>query len=157
MIQIAIPGRNWNLELENLLLDLNGTLSTDGTLLDGVKPRVSILKEKLNVYLLTADTLGSGARIAEELGIPFHQVSPENGGADKHRFLQSINATKTAAIGNGFNDTEMLAEAALSIAVIGSEGCCIQALMKSDIVVTDIVEALEMLVNPLRIIATLRA
>lgn len=157
MITIPLPGRDWTLELENLLLDLNGTLTTDGQLLEGVKPRVDILKNKLNVYLLTSDTLGTGAKIAEELDIPFFKVDGLLGGPDKQKFLKSIDADKTAAIGNGYNDSLMLEDAAVSIAVIGNEGCCVQALLKADIVVTSIVEALEMLVNPLRIIATLRA
>lgn len=157
MLNIPIPGRNLTLELENVLLDLNGTLTTDGKLLAGVKPRVELLKKELNIYLLTSDTLGSGAQIAKELDIPFIKVDSVLGGPDKQDFLNSINADKTAAIGNGYNDALMLRDAALSIVVIGNEGCCVQALLKADIVVTDIVEALEMLVNPLRIIATLRA
>jgi P-type E1-E2 ATPase len=157
MIQVSIPGRNLTLDLENLLLDLNGTLTTDGKLKKGVKERVTELKHKLNVYLLTSDTLGSGAGIAEELDIPFFKVNEDVGGTDKKEFLYSIGAARTAAIGNGYNDTLMLEHAAVSIAVIGDEGCCVQALLKADIVVTNINEALELLINPLRIKATLRA
>jgi P-type E1-E2 ATPase len=157
MIKILIPGRNLTLELENLLLDLNGTLTTDGQLLEGVKIRVEKLKKRLNIYLLTSDTLGSGAKIAEELDIPFFKVNGDVGGPDKQDFLKKIGAGKTAAIGNGYNDSLMLEDAAVSIAVIGNEGCCVHALLKADIVVNNIAEALEMLVNPIRIVATLRA
>lgn len=157
MIKIDIPGRNWTLELQNLLLDLNGTLTTDGRLLEGVKPRVDVLKTKLDVYLLTSDTLGYGAKIAHELDIPFLKVDADGGREDKQDFLKSLGADKTAAIGNGYNDSLMLQDAAVSIAVIGNEGCYVQALLNADIVVANITEALEMLINPLRIIATLRA
>lgn len=157
MIRIPLPGRDMTLELENLLLDLNGTLTTDGHLIAGVKPRVESLKNKLNIYLLTSDTLGCGAKIAEELDIPFFKVNGEVGGSDKRDFLKSVNAEKTAAIGNGYNDSLMLEDAAVSIAVIGNEGCCVHALLKADIVVANITEALELLINPVRITATLRA
>ncbi|MDD3363741.1 MAG: hypothetical protein PHZ03_02040 [Syntrophomonas sp.] len=36
MINLSLPGREMNLELKNLVLDLNGTLSLDGILLEGV-------------------------------------------------------------------------------------------------------------------------
>lgn len=157
MIKLSIPGRNLDLELDNLLLDMNGTLTTDGHLLDGVKEKLEQLKEHLDLYLLTADTHGTGAAVAAELGIQIFRVSGETGGQDKLDFLHTLGAEYSAAIGNGFNDALMLEHAALSIAVIGEEGCAVQALTKADIVVNDINDALDLLIKPLRFVATLRA
>jgi len=157
MIQITLPGRNINLHLNNLLLDLNGTLTIDGVLPEGVKERITLLKEKLNLYLLTADTYGVGRQVADELGIELLKVSGENGGVDKRDFLNTLEQEKTAAIGNGYNDRLMLEEAVLSIVIMGSEGCSVQALKNADIAVNNIVDALDLLIKPLRIVATLRA
>jgi len=157
MLKISLPGRERTLELENLLLDQNGTLTQDGVLLQGVAERVAGLRDQLDLYLLTADTFGSAAAIAEELDISLFKVSPEQGGPDKKDFLLNLDPAKTAAIGNGYNDALMLEEAALSVAVIGPEGCAAAALRKADIVVTDINDALDLFINPLRLVATLRA
>lgn len=157
MLKISLPGRDKTLELENLLLDQNGTITLDGVLLPGVAKRVARLRETMDIYLLTADTFGSAARVAEELDITLFKVSPDQGGPDKKDFLMNLEADKTAAIGNGFNDALMLEEAALSIAVIGGEGCAVHALKRADIVVQTIEDALDLLINPLRLVATLRA
>lgn len=157
MLKLSLPGRERTLELENLLLDQNGTLTQDGVLLPGVAERVAGLRDQLDLYLLTADTFGSAAAIAEELDISLFKVSPEQGGPDKKDFLLNLDPAKTAAIGNGYNDALMLEEAALSIAVIGPEGCAVAALRKADIVVTDINDALDLFLKPLRLVATLRA
>ena len=45
MIEVSLPGRQTTLQLKNLLLDLNGTLTVDGKLISGVKERVELLKE----------------------------------------------------------------------------------------------------------------
>jgi len=157
MIQISVPGRAKTLDLKYLLLDLNGTLTVGGVLPPGVKERVELLKNKLDVYLLTADTFGSGKEVAEELGIEIFKVNNIKGADDKKDFLIGLEAEKTVAIGNGYNDVLMLENAGLSMVIIGGEGCCVQALMRADIAVNNIIDALDLLMNPLRIVATLRA
>ena len=156
MIELALPGRDITMELKNLILDLNGTLTIDGQLLDGVKSHVDELKPLLQVYLLTSDTRGCGSVVADEMGIPIFKVGNQRGGEDKLDFLNTVGPEETIVIGNGYNDRLILENAALSIAVIGAEGCCTQALQKADLVVNDIIYALDLLLNPLRIVATLR-
>lgn len=157
MIEVNIPGRDKKLEITTLLLDLNGTISFDGHLILGVAERIAPLKELVDIYILTADTFGFGTQIAAELDIQFLKVSPEDGNQDKKAFVHHFNPQNVAAVGNGFNDRSMLAEAGLSIVVIGPEGCSLKALTAADIAVTDINQALDLLLNPLRIRATLRA
>ena len=55
MIELEIPGRG-NLQLQHLVLDVNGTLAIDGTLQDGIAKRISGLHDILQAHLLTADT-----------------------------------------------------------------------------------------------------
>jgi soluble P-type ATPase len=59
-------------------------------------------------------------------------------------------------IGNGNNDSEMVKNAILGIAIIGDEGCATPTLLQSDISCTNIADALELLLNEKRLIATLR-
>lgn len=155
MLTINLPGRDSTLELRNLILDLNGTLSVDGMVIEGVKSQVNELKSLLQVYLVSSDTLGCGAAVAGELGIPLFKVGTRSG-EDKLDFLNTVGPEETAVIGNGYNDRLILEHAALAIAVIGAEGCCTQAIQKADLVVKDIIDALELLLKPLRIVATLR-
>lgn len=156
MIQVSLPGRDQTLELGYLLLDGNGTLTIDGMLLGGIKERIEILKEKFSIYLLTADTFGSGEEVAQNLGIDYFKVSPVSGAGDKRDFMHNLGARHCVAIGNGFNDMLMLEQAGLSIIVVGKEGCSGKALARTDIVVNDICDALDLLINPLRLVATLR-
>ncbi len=156
MIKVSIPGRDMHLEIKNLLLDLNGTLTLDGNLIPGVASRIEPLKEKLQVILLTSDTRGRGAQIAEELGVTYYKVGSGSGGPDKFDYLNTIGPEETMAIGNGFNDRLMLKAAILSVAVIGGEGACFEAIRNADIVVTNIIDALDLILDPIRLIATLR-
>jgi soluble P-type ATPase len=156
VIELSLPGREIKLELKNLVLDLNGTLTIDGRLIAGVDSLVEILKSILQVYLLTSDTLGIGAEVAAELGIPIFKVGSDKGGEDKLDFLNTIGADETIVIGNGYNDRLVMEHAALSIAVLGAEGCSVLALQKADLVAKSILEALALLLNPMRIVATLR-
>ncbi|MEA1962448.1 MAG: haloacid dehalogenase, partial [Bacillota bacterium] len=119
MLKVSLPGRGRQLELKKLLLDLNGTLTVDGILENGVKQRIEDIKKNFEVYLLTADTRGSGSQVAEELGIQLFKVSGDHGNQDKLDFLNTVGAEETVMIGNGFNDSLVLEQAALSIAVIG--------------------------------------
>ncbi len=155
MIKISIPGGE-DLQLHYLVLDMNGTITTDGQVIEGVPERLAQLNDKLKIYLLTADTFGTGAQAACDLGIEMFKVSSDNGTADKMNFISALDPLGAAAIGNGNNDVAMFKKAQLSIAVIGQEGCCTAALLNADVVVNDINVALELLLNPLRLIATLR-
>lgn len=155
MINLAIPGRK-ELNLHHLVLDMNGTLTTDGLLPEGVFEPIEKIKSQLNIYMLTADTFGTGVQVADELGIELFKVSSINGGQDKADYIASLEPSGVIAVGNGYNDLEMFKQAQLSIAVIGKEGCCVEALLEADIVVSNIRDALDMIINPLRIIATLR-
>lgn len=157
MIKISLPGRNLTLEISHLMLDVNGTVTVDGGLIPGVKERIELLKDNVAIHLLTADTFGRGAEVAAELRTQFKRVSSCEGGLDKKDFLIELGKEKVVAIGNGYNDIYMLDEACLGIAVIGREGCSAEAIKRADIVVNNINDALDLLLNTKRLIATLRA
>jgi P-type E1-E2 ATPase len=155
MIHIPIPGLA-DLSLEHLVLDINGTLTTDGRLLPGVAERMDALREQVQVHLLTADTRGTAQALAEQLQASYARVQPGQEAEQKRAFLQSLGADQVAAIGNGNNDALMLAAARLGIAVIGDEGCAKASILAADIVTNDIKDALDLLLQPTRLLSTLR-
>ena len=71
-------------------------------------------------------------------------------------YVLDLGKENTVAIGNGANDSLMIKSAHLGIVVIGNEGAAIETLINSDIVCTNIFDALDLLLNSKRIVATLR-
>jgi P-type E1-E2 ATPase len=154
VICLDIPGRGI-LELEHLVLDLNGTIALDGEVLAGVPERLAALLEKLPVHLVTADTQGRAAVIAEQLQVRLVLVTPGDEAEQKRALVERLGAERVVAIGNGANDAGMLRAAALGIAVLGPEGLAVEALQAADVVAT-IHDALDLLLHPRRLVATLR-
>jgi P-type E1-E2 ATPase len=152
---IHIPGRD-ALELGHLVLDLNGTIALDGQLLPGVAERASALRAQITIHLLTADTRGCGAATAHQLGVQWHRLTPGQEAQQKADFVRQLGAAHTVAVGNGANDALMLSAAGLGIAVLGHEGLAVTALQAADLLVPDVTAALDLLVHPQRLIATLR-
>jgi P-type E1-E2 ATPase len=156
MIELAIPGRGIT-QLEYAVFDVNGTLATDGVLIDGVAEKIAILRGKLEVRLLTADTHGKQIEIDRQLKFTADRLKP--GGYEREQkadYVRALNAERVVAIGNGANDVDMLKAAALGIAVIGHEGLSGEALIAANVIVNDIHDAIDLLLNPKRLIATLR-
>lgn len=156
MIKIEIKGIG-EIELHNLVLDLNGTISCDGKLIPGVAERIDKLKVSLKIYLISADTFGTAQKISEELGITRIQMNSTGKESDqKAAFVESLNPLNTVAIGNGQNDVKMLKIARIGIGIIGQEGMCTSLIQSAKIVVKTPLDALDLLIFPKRLIATLR-
>jgi soluble P-type ATPase len=152
MLHVSVP-RGDDLRLEQLLLDVNGTLTDRGELIEGVPERLSGLHGRLVLHLLSADTFGTAGVVARALGAEFR---PIRSGEDKRRYLESLGAQTCVAIGNGANDRAMLEAAALGVAVVGPEGAHATALQAADVVVSSINDALDLLAHPQALTATLR-
>lgn len=155
MIEIEIPGRG-AFKLEHIVLDYNGTLAVDGELLPGVKSTLKALAQEMEVHVITADTFGKVRSRLMDVPCTISVLSPENQDRGKLDYVRSLGAQHTVCIGNGKNDRLMLKEAVLGIAVVLGEGCAVETLCSADVVCTDILSALELLINPLRLAATLR-
>jgi soluble P-type ATPase len=69
--------------------------------------------------------------------------------------LRQLGAKRSVAIGNGVDDASMIEEAGLGICILGKEGASAEALKKADVVVTNILDALDFLLKPFRQEATL--
>jgi soluble P-type ATPase len=145
------------LHLRHVVLDYNGTLAKDGVLKDEVKALLEPLIAKYRVHVITSDTFGSVASQLKAFDVHINVLKSEDHTAEKAAYLQSLDASTCVAIGNGANDSQMLREALLGIALMGDEGCATQTLLSSRITCKHIKEALELLLYEKRLIATLRA
>lgn len=155
MIEIAIPGRA-DLRLSHLVLDYNGTVAWDGELIRGVSERIIDLSKDLSVHVVTADTFGGVKERLEGLPLTVHVLPPGRQSEAKLEYVRGLGPDGCAAVGNGGNDRLMLEEAALGIAVVEGEGAAVETLLAADVAAPDILSALELLLNPLRLRATLR-
>ncbi|NPA63286.1 MAG: HAD family hydrolase [Methanococci archaeon] len=146
-----------------ILLDLNGTIATDGRIKEGVKERLAILKERAEIYILSADTFGTLEDISKHLNVKGLKVEKEKYGSEKLAKLKILEEIKKQnsnkkiiAIGNGNNDELLLKNADLGICVIGDEGAYSKTIINSDIVVKDIKDALDLIIKENRLKATIR-
>ena len=155
MLEIKIPGRS-DLFIEHLVLDYNGTLAVDGIPLPGVLDLLSELSKSFNAHIITADTHGEVQTYLKPGTYSIHILEKEDQCHQKQTFVTQLGASKTIAVGNGYNDHLMLREAAIGIAVLQKEGVSYAALANSDIVFTNIIDALDSLRHPLRLSASLR-
>jgi P-type E1-E2 ATPase len=158
-MDITIPGRH-TYALAHLVLDVNGTVVANGQLIGGVKEKLLSLRQAgFEVHWITADTRGHQTTLDEELGWPAIRISAEDAQGEagqKADFVRSLGPETVVAVGNGSNDVAMLREAAMGIAVLGPEGLAVDTLLAADVVAPNIHDALDLLGDPKRLIATLR-
>jgi soluble P-type ATPase len=151
-LSLEIPG--WkSFALDHLVLDVNGTLTDRGELIEGVAERLSRVTAALDVHLLSADTFGTLDEVAARLGALGTRVAS---GDDKRRVLSDLGAEHCVAVGNGANDEAMFEAAALAVAVVGPEGAAGAALRAADVVCSSILDALDLLLDERVLAATLR-
>lgn len=154
MLQVNIPGREV-LELNNLVLDYNGTIAEDGYIIEGIAQRLEKLSESLKIYVITADTHGTAASRCAGLPLQVLTFPTVDVGVIKAEEVRKLSGG-VACIGNGFNDIQMFDSSDLSICVIGKEGCCGMLIAHADVVVTSICDALDLLLKTDRLRAALR-
>ncbi len=155
MIELNIPGRG-QVQIDHLVSDVNGTLALDGRLMDGVAKALISLIDRLEIHLLTADTHGRQDSIDRQLGLNAVRIPPGGEAEAKAKYVRQLGASRVIALGQGANDSGMLQDAAIGICVLSQEGLAVEALNAADIVTPDVLSALDLLDNPLRLVASLR-
>ncbi|MCT4535308.1 ATPase P [Halodesulfovibrio sp.] len=155
MLKVAIPGFE-PMEFDHLVLDFNGTIAFDGNIIHGVEPAISMLAQLVTVHILSADTNQNVTQQVAHLPVTTRVVNSAYQLQEKLEYVEALGAESVCAIGNGNVDTDMLKKAELGIAILGQEGLSPKALLVADVLMPDIVSALESLVNPARLKATLR-
>jgi len=152
MIRIEIPQKG-TIELQHAVFDINGTLAVDGVPIPGVVDRLKVLAEHLSLHALTAGTHGNIAELEQVLGLPLQIIST---GEEKMRYVQQLGPASVIAFGNGVNDVGMLRLAAVGVAVLAGEGVAIGAVQAADVLALRPVDAIDLVLKPKRLVATLR-
>jgi P-type E1-E2 ATPase len=155
MIERDIPGFG-PIKLEHLVSDFSGTLSVDGKLLPGVKERLNRISEFLKIHILTSDTFGKARSELGGVTCELHILTGESHPVQKEAYVKKLGAQNVAAFGNGNNDCRMLKAARIGIAVTENEGCAVDAITAANIHVRSTLDGLDLLLNPKRLLATLR-
>jgi len=151
-VKLDIPQRG-AIELQHAVFDINGTLAVDGVAVPGVAERLKTLSNQISIHLLTAGTHSRLLELEHALGCPLHVV---NRGDEKMRYVQQLGPASVIAFGNGVNDVGMLRLASIGIAILTPEGIAVRAWQTADVLVYGPVNALDLLLKPMRLIATLR-
>ncbi|MBN1175022.1 HAD family hydrolase [Candidatus Woesearchaeota archaeon] len=145
---------NVEMELNTIVLDLNGTLSVHGKIVEGVQSRISNLKNLgFKIILLTGDQRGTAKNIASDLGIEVLVAGTET---QKEHAMKKFDKDTTVAIGNARIDIGMFRHAKLRIATLQGEGIHPKILTNVDIIVTSINDALDLLLKVDSLAATLK-
>ncbi len=152
MIQLDIPFKGI-IELEHAVFDINGTLALDGKPVAGVVERLKDVADHISLHALSAGTHGNMSELEQALGLPIHIVT---NGEEKARYVQQLAPLHVIALGNGMNDVGMLRLARIGVAIVGAEGMATQALQAADVVALGPIDAIDLILKPKRLIATLR-
>jgi soluble P-type ATPase len=155
MIRLEVPGRG-DFEFENIVLDLNGTLSVDGKIHPKARDKINLLAKRAKIYVLTADTRGRADQTLGKLRAEIVLLTGDNTSQEKAKFIRAIGPNRSVGIGNGYNDHLMVKVAALGLCIIGKEGASAETVKNADVILPDVVDALDFLLRPLRSKATLR-
>jgi soluble P-type ATPase len=158
-ISIDIPGFG-KLEIKAIVSDYTGTLSASGKLVVGVRGRLLRLAQIVDVHVVTADSFGTAAAELEGLPIIRKTLEGPNEDAQKLHYVTDLGPRYVASFGNGNNDRlhlKAVREAGgLAIAVENGEGCALDAILNANLLVCGAPNALDLLLEPLRLRATLR-
>jgi len=155
MLELSIPGLR-AYQIRHLVFDFNGTLAVDGILIPGITKRIITLAQQLQTHILTSDTHGTVTSQMAGLPVNITILTSKNHTQQKAEFVEKLGADETIAIGNGSNDAAMLAKAAIGIALIQQEGASAVTISSADLVFTDVFDAVDALIHPQRLVASLR-
>jgi soluble P-type ATPase len=154
LITIQRPGQE-PLEIDFVLIDFEGTLASDCRVHPKAKDKINLLSKRTKIYILAK---GEKERVEESLRRVKAEIfySPEGETSQrKLDLLCRLGPARTVAIGNGLDDASMIKEACLGICVIGKEGASVETIKHANVVVPNVIDALDFLLKPLRQKATL--
>lgn len=155
MIDVTIPGFG-RLALSELVCDFNGTLARDGRLLDSARRLLPDVAKVVNIRVVTGNTFGSASEELRDCPCEVVLLGAQSQARAKKALVERIGRERVIALGNGRNDRLMLKAAALGIGVTGDEGIAGEAAQACDVIARCIGDALELLLEPRRLTATLR-
>jgi soluble P-type ATPase len=154
MILIDRPGQE-PLEIDFILIDFEGTLASDRRVHPKAKDKINLLSKRTKIYILTKEEKETSEETLRKVKAEIFYLTEGEASQRKVNLLRQLGETRAAVIGNGVDDAPMIEEAGLGICVIGKEGASAEAMEKADVVVLNILDALDFLLKPLRQKSTL--
>ncbi|HVN05088.1 MAG TPA: hypothetical protein VMT86_11760 [Bryobacteraceae bacterium] len=158
-IAIDIPGFGLRL-IRVVVSDYTGTHSLGGAVEPAVKQKLRELARVIDLHIVTADSFGTAERELEGIAIP-HKLRSAKHDAEKAEYVRQFELPHVAAFGNGNNDRLMLRAVkeagGLAIAVDNGEGCALDAILNAHLLIAGAANAIDLLLDPVRLKATLRS
>ena len=157
-IAIDIPGFGKR-HIRLAVSDYTGTHSCGGTIAQDVKTRLRELVTLVDLHIVTADSFGTAESELAGIVTPY-KLRTGRHDIEKADYVSQFDLQQVAAFGNGNNDRLMLKAVkeggGLAIAVDNGEGCATAAMRNADLFVVGAANALDLLLDPVRLKATLR-
>ncbi len=154
MIIIQRPGLE-PIEIENIIIDFEGTLAQDRRVNPKAKDKINLLSKRTKIYITTTQDKDIMEKVLKKIKAEIIFLKEGESTEGKLNLLRVLRAEKTLFIGNGYDDREVMKDVAFGIAVIGKEGTSVETIKIADILFFNIIDALDFLLKPLRQKATL--
>jgi soluble P-type ATPase len=133
------------IEINTIVLDLNGTLAVNGIIPAGVEEKLNKLKELgFEIILFTGNQRGDAQVQCDRLGIDFKQAKTSE---EKEALFLEYDVETTAAIGNARIDLGKFKHAKVSVATLQAEGIHTGILSEVDVIVPTINDALQFFID----------
>lgn len=157
-INVDIPGFG-RFHVRIVVSDYTGTHSFAGVVDNDVKAKLRELVTLIDLHIVTADSFGTAERELAGIATPYLLRTAKHD-VEKADYVSQFHLRQVAAFGNGNNDRLMLKAVkeggGLAIAVDNGEGCAIDAMQNANLFVTGAACAIDLLLHPTRLKATLR-
>jgi magnesium-transporting ATPase (P-type) len=137
-------------------MGLECALDPNGQPVASIDGRLTALLAHLSLHLVVVNGHGLPEEAGQRLRGQIVRTEPRYEASEKQALVERLGAGQVAAIGHGASDAQMLRAAALGIAILGREGVAVQTLRAADLVVSCIDDALDLLLDSQRLVATLR-
>lgn len=154
MILIERPGQE-ALQIDHLLIDFEGTLAMDRRVHPKAKDKINLLSKRLKIYIFAKEEKERVEEVLRRVRAEIVFLNQGDSSKQKLEFLNSLGGFRTAVIGNGVDDLPMLKEAALGMVILGKEGTSGALIQVANLIFTNVIDALDFLLKPLRQRATL--
>jgi soluble P-type ATPase len=140
--------------IQNIILDMNGTLSVQGVIKESTKEIIHRLKGVgYKIVLFSGDVRGTAQDLCNDLNIDFKKAKDGN---DKETYAKLFKKEETVAVGNSRIDIGTFKNSVLSIATLQPEGIHTDIIKYVDIICPSIDDALSLLFDQKSLDGTLK-
>ncbi|MBW2991211.1 hypothetical protein KY348_05920 [Candidatus Woesearchaeota archaeon] len=142
------------MELDTIVLDLNGTLAVNGVIPKGVPEKLEKLRKLgFKILLFTGNVRNDADKLCGDLGIEYKIALTSD---DKEKLMKKLGISNCVAIGNARADIGTFKHAKLSILTLQAEGIHTGAIEHVDVIVPSINDAFDFLLSKATFNATMR-